>query len=601
MVSILGFLLPPLALNAADTEFEKDCARLATSKGNDTQRLHELFKLDWEHTMRERPEFATAVGFPGQNNRWSDQSLEAIVRRKRELHAPLRVLEAIQRSQLSTADQFNYDLFRKNTQDAIEGAHFSEDYLAVTQLDGPQQDLAKTLEQSPRASVHDYEDMLARLKAVPLLIDQILVLLNKGLESGITPPRITLRDVPQQIERQMNEDPDENAMLKPFKDFPKEIGGAERERLRQEAATALKEKVIPVFQKLHGFFVKTYLPGTRESIALTALPDGKAWYAYKVRLMTTTGLTPEQIHELGLSEVKRIRTQMDGIIEKTGFKGSFEEFSKFLRTDPRFFYTDAESLLRGYRDIAKRADPELARLFGKLPRLPYGVKEVPAYAEQSQTTAYYEEGSFAAGRPGWYFANTYALNTRPKWEMEPLTLHEAVPGHHLQIALAQEMEEAPEFRRYGGYMAFVEGWGLYAESLGTEMGFYQDPYSHYGQLTYEMWRAIRLVVDTGMHSLGWSRQQAIDFFLTNSSKTEHDITVEIDRYIVSPGQALAYKIGELKLKELRALATRELGPRFDIRQFHDQVLGHGALPLDILEREVTQWINTSKNNQALKR
>jgi len=322
---------------------------------------------------------------------------------------------------------------------------------------------------------------------------------------------------------------------------------------------------------------------------MSDLPDGKAWYAFNVRTVTTTTLAPDQIHELGLSEVKRIRKEMDKVITQTGFKGSFAEFSKFLRADPKFYYTDADSLLQGYRDIAKRADPELARLFGKLPRLPYGVKAVPAYAEKSQTTAYYQPGSPKAGRPGWFYANTYALNTRPKWEMEALTMHEAVPGHHLQISLAQEMEDAPDFRKHGGYTAFVEGWGLYSESLGTEMGFYKDPYMKFGQLTYEIWRAIRLVVDTGMHSRGWSRQKAIDYFMEN-------VTVEVDRYIVWPGQALAYKIGELKYKELRAYASKELGDKFDVRQFHDQVLGNGALPMDVLELRLKEWVSNKKKN-----
>jgi uncharacterized protein (DUF885 family) len=320
------------------------------------------------------------------------------------------------------------------------------------------------------------------------------------------------------------------------------------------------------------------------------LPDGRAWYAYNARVTTTTTMTPQQIHELGLSEVKRILGEMDKVIAAVGFKGSFGEFMDFLRKDPRFFYTNADDLLRGYRDICKRADPELARLFGKLPRLPYGVLAVPAYAEKSQTTGYYQGGSLEAGRPGYYFANTYALDTRPKWEMEALTLHEAVPGHHLQIALAQEMENIPDFRKRGHYTAFVEGWGLYAESLGTEMGFYKDPYMNFGRLVYEMWRAIRLVVDTGIHDLGWSRQQAIDYFLANASKNEHDVTVEVDRYIVWPGQALAYKIGELKIKELRAYATKELGDKFDMRQFHDQVLGSASVPLDILETRIKEWV-----------
>jgi uncharacterized protein (DUF885 family) len=421
--------------------------------------------------------------------------------------------------------------------------------------------------------------------------------MKKGLETGITPPRITLRDVPQQIKNQMIEDPAKNAILKPFMEFPAEISENNRGRLRKEAEAALKQKVIPAFGKLHDFFVQTYLPKTRETIAMSDLPDGKAWYAYNVRTTTTTPLTPDEIHELGLSEVNRIRREMEKVISSTGFKGSFAEFSKFLRADPKFYYTDADNLLRGYRDIAKRADPELARLFGKLPRLPYGVKAVPAYAEKSQTTAYYQPGSPQAGRPGWFYANTYALNTRPKWEMEALTMHEAVPGHHLQISLAQEMEAMPEFRKHAGYTAFVEGWGLYSESLGTELGFYKDPYMKFGQLTYEIWRAIRLVVDTGMHSKGWSRQKAIDFFMENASKTEHDVTVEVDRYIVWPGQALAYKIGELKYKELRAFATKELGDKFDVRQFHDQVLGNGALPMDILESRLKEWV-ASKKKQA---
>jgi uncharacterized protein (DUF885 family) len=289
---------------------------------------------------------------------------------------------------------------------------------------------------------------------------------------------------------------------------------------------------------------------------------------------------------------------MESIIEQTGFQGDFAAFSHHLRTDPKFYFDDAESLLAGYRDIAKRLDPELPRLFGRLPRLPYGVVAVPSYSEKSQTTAYYRSGSIAAGRAGYFYANTYDLKSRPKWEMEALTLHEAVPGHHLQIALAQELEGLPEFRRHGRYTAFVEGWGLYAESLGEELGLYQDPYARFGQLTYEMWRAIRLVVDTGMHALGWSRQEAIDFFKENASKTEHDIVVEVDRYIVWPGQALAYKIGELKIQELRRRALEKLGGRFDARAFHDELLGQGPLPIELLESRMEAWIKRREAGEA---
>jgi uncharacterized protein (DUF885 family) len=292
--------------------------------------------------------------------------------------------------------------------------------------------------------------------------------------------------------------------------------------------------------------------------------------------------------------VRRIRTSMDSLIRATGFQGDFSAFVNFLRTDPRFFHQDSASLVQASRDIAKRIDPGLVKLFGRLPRLPYGVTTIPSFMARSQTTAYYQRGSLEAGRPGMYFVNTYDLKSRPKWEMEALSLHEAVPGHHLQIALAQEMEGLPKFRQYAGYTVFVEGWALYAEILGPELGMYQDPYSKFGQLTYEIWRAIRLVLDTGIHSMGWTRDQAIAYFRDNSAKTEHDIAQEVDRYIVWPGQALAYKLGELKIRELRRESERVLGERFDVRRFHDEVLRHGAVPLDILERNVREWIGAEQ-------
>ncbi len=572
------------------TAFERDCEKLAADRRTDAERLHELLKLDWDHTMRESPEFATEVGYPGLNDRWTDNSTEAIARRRRELQAPLKVVQSLHRANLDAADQLNYDLFKRGVEQAIEESAFHSEYLQLNQMGGVQQDCAQILEIAPRATVKDYENMLARLNAVPVLADQTIALLQKGLAAGITPPRITLRDVPDQVANQMNADPEQNALLKPFAEFPLQISETDRARLRAAAAIALKEKVIPAFAKLQEFLVKTYLPGARESIGMSELPNGRAWYAYKVREQTTTTLSPQQIHELGLSEVKRIRTEMDKVIASTGFTGSFADFAKFVRTNTLFYYTNAADLLTGYRDIAKRVDPQLPNLFGKLPRLTYGVQEIPAYAAKSQTSAYYQPGSPAAGRAGNFFANSYALDTRAKWEMESLTLHESVPGHHLQIALSQEMEDAPEFRKHGSYTAFIEGWGLYSESLGTELGFYKDPYAKYGQFTFEIWRAIRLVVDTGMHSLGWTRQQAIDYFIANTGKSEHEIVVEVDRYIVWPGQALAYKIGQLKIRELRDYATRELGDRFDVRQFHDQVLGSGAIPLDVLEARIKAWV-----------
>ena len=446
----------------------------------------------------------------------------------------------------------------------------------------------------PNASVEQLANQVSRLEALPQSIDQSIALMRAGIKAGVTPPRITLRDVPQQIRNQLVDDPAASPLLTGFVNIPQTVDSLQQAALREKAQLVYSERIVPAYERLLAFTENEYLPAARESIAARDLPNGESWYAYNVKMRTTTDLTPEQIHEIGVREVARIHAEMEQVMAETGFKGSFAEFLVFLRTDPQFYYTRAEDLVRGYRDIAKRADPALTRLFGILPRTPYGVIPVPAYAEQSQTTAYYQGGSLKAGRPGYYFVNTYALDTRPRWEMEALTLHEAVPGHHLQISLAQEMDGVPWFRKESSYTAFVEGWGLYAESLGSELGFYQDPYSRFGQLTYEMWRAVRLVVDTGMHHMGWSRQQAIDYFKENAGKQEHDIIVEIDRYIVWPGQALAYKIGELKFKELRAYAEHELGEQFDIRAFHDTVLGAGAVPLNVLEANVHRWVAGQK-------
>ena len=557
---------------------------------SDSVRLHQLFAQQWDYTMREYPEFATSVGYPGQNARWTDYSLEAIARRKRELNDPLNALRTIDRAKLGSPDQLNYDLFRRNLTVALEESRFPGELMAITQLDGVQQDVPSTIAKMAAGSVADYEDILARLRAVPVLVNQTIVLLQRGLAAGITPPRITLRDVPSQAQDLVVDDPLTSPLLTAFMHVPAGVPAAERERLRAAAVAAYRDSVAPAFRKLRAFLRDTYLPGARTSTGMRDLPNGLAWYQVRTRASTTTDLTPDQIHAMGLAEVKRIRGAMDSVIAASGFKGTFAEFVQFLRTDPRFYWTTPDDLIHASRELMKRIDPELTRLFGTLPRLPYGVSPIPSYSERSQTTAYYQPGSPLSHRAGTYFVNTYNLPARPKWEMEALSLHEAVPGHHLQIALAQELEGVPEFRRFGGYTAFVEGWGLYSESLGEELGLFTDPYSKFGQLTYEMWRAIRLVIDTGIHTMGWSRQQAIDYFKANAAKTEHDITVEVDRYIVWPGQALAYKIGELKIKELRAYAATTLGSRFNVRAFHDQVLGAGAVPLDVLDARIHAWV-----------
>ena len=561
---------------------------------SDSERFKEIIDLAYDLTILNRPEAATYLGDPRGQDRWSDRSQDGIRRLKEDDRRLTDALASIDRDALSASEQVNYDLFYDAQKLGIEGQQFPNELMPINQMGGVQQNIAQMMTISRPKNVEDYTNMIARLEKTPGVVDQSISLMREGMVAGITPPAITLRDVPQQIRNQLVDEPDQSPMLGAFKQFPASVDSLQQASLKKQAEAAFSERIAPAFERLLVFMETEYIPAARQSIAMRDLPNGEAWYAYNVKQRTTTDLTPEQIHEIGLSEVKRIRAEMEVIKTSSGFEGSFGEFLEFLRTDSQFYHLTKEDLLREYRDIAKRADPELMKLFGTLPRTPYGVVPVPSYAEKSQTTAYYQRGSVKAGRPGNFYANTYALNTRPRWEMEALTLHEAVPGHHLQIALQDELEDVPWFRRVARYTAFSEGWGLYSESLGVEMGFYKDPYSKFGQLTYEMWRAIRLVVDTGMHQMGWTRQQAIDYFMKNAGKQEHDVIVEIDRYIVWPGQALAYKIGELKIKELRAYATDELGDAFDIREFHDNVLGNGAVPLSVLDANIRAWVKAEK-------
>ena len=592
----LPLLLMALAIASACTQVS------APAPVADT--LRDQYAQDWAFWMREYPEVATALGYPGHDARWTDYSPGAIEARAAYLRRSLDRLDTVNPGPLDASSRLDYDLYRQMLEAAVRGLDFHNDALPVrgviphnlrmpiNQLEGIQQDIPRTLSLMPAASVQDYENIAARLEAVPDLVDQSIVLLRAGLDAGMTPPRVAIRDVPAQVAGLIVNDPMTSRMLAAFTRWPSGIAQADRDRLTARAVAAYTDRAVPAFRTLHEFLRDTYLPATREDIAASALPDGAALYTYNAQWHTTTNLTPQEIHDIGLAEVARIRAEMDQVMADAGFTGGFDAFIRFLRTDPRFYFDTADDLVTGYRDIAKRADPALAPLFGRLPRTPYGVVEMAPEIAPSQTTAFYEPGALGAGRAGHMHANTYMLSMRPRWEMEALTLHEAVPGHHLQIALAQEMEDLPAFRSHSSYTAFVEGWALYAELLGEDMGFYQDPYSKFGQLTYQMWRAVRLVVDTGMHALGWTRQQAIDYFAANAPKTEQDIIVEIDRYIVWPGQALGYKIGELKIRELRATAQGLLGDRFDIRAFHDEVLGQGAVPLDVLEARIDAWMAT---------
>lgn len=583
---------PPVTVEGFDAAF----SALVEAKGElpERERLQRLFALQWRLMLWNNPEMATYTGYPEFNENWTDLSRVAIDRRKREVVRTRAALKSVDVAGLDADSRLHLELFDKYLGLDEEALRFPEEYLLLNQLQGPQQDLARMFSLMNAGTPGTAEAIQARLEKVPEHVDQVISLLREGLSKGITPPGIVLRAVPEQMLNLLPADPEKSPFFQPLGQLPEPMPAEERRRVRSAATAAITNAVYPAMRRLHRFLVDEYIPGARTGIACSELPDGRAWYAHRVRRSTTTSLTPEAIHEIGLAEVRRIRAGMERIREEVGFKGDLGAFFEHLRTDPGFFHETGTALLAGYRDISKRIDGGLPRLFGRLPRLPYGVVAIPSYSERSQTTAYYQPGSLQAGRPGNFFANTYNLRMRPKWEMEALTLHEAVPGHHLQIALGQENESSPEFQKHAETTAFVEGWALYAESLGKELGLYQDPYSRFGQLTYEMWRAIRLVVDTGIHSKGWTRDEAIEFFRLNAGKTEHDIVVEVDRYIVWPGQALAYKIGELKIRELRRSAEEALGSRFDLRSFHDEVLGRGGLPLDVLERLVGAWVVEQK-------
>ena len=560
-------------------------------------KLRALFDEDWQWLLQQYPESATHLGDNRFNDRLTDYSTEAIERRKAHERDMLDRVQKINRSELDGQDVISYDLFLQDKKLNVEGMRFPAEYMPIDQMNGVQIAFGQLVGSTPFRNAKDYDAYLARLSAFPGQIDQLIALMRRGMETKWVPPAVPLRSVPAQIEGQITEDPTKSPLFSPFERFPQELPASERTRLVDAGKKVVAGSVTAAFKKLHTFIKDSYLPACRKGIGASSLPDGEAYYQYAIRRHTTTNLTAKEIHEIGKREVARIHKEMEAIVIQSGFKGSFQQFLTFLRTDKRFYYATPDELVAGYSYISKRADGKLPEMFAELPRTPYGVKVIPDYEAPAQTTAYYQPSAADGSRAGLFMINTYRLNTRPKYEMEALTLHESVPGHHLQIARSQELKGLPDFRRNGGYTAYVEGWGLYAESLGTEMGFYTDPYSKFGQLTYEMWRACRLVVDTGMHSFAWSRQQAIDFMKENTAKTENDIIVEIDRYIVWPGQALAYKMGELKIKDLRAKASKELGASFDVRKFHNAILDDGPLPLDLLERRISDWIAAQKRKE----
>ena len=556
-----------------------------------------LLDEHWEWSLNEYPMLATSIGDRRFNDRWTSLDLAAIERRQDARRAFLGRVYAIDRRQLPDAQQLNYELFRRQLQDDVDEFQFNSHLLPFSHRGGLQT-LDNTTTRIPLRTSSDFEDWLARMGQIDDLVEQTIALAEAGRKAGLMPPRVLMERIPDQLATQLVDAPEDSPFYRAFAAMPDAIMAGDRDRLQATARQTIEKVIIPAYRKLNRYFNDKYLPACRDSIGLASLPNGSAWYEYLARSYTTTRLLPDEIHRIGLEEVKRIREEMQEIIDEVGFEGDFQAFLAFLRTDPQFYYDDAEDLYEAYLATSKRIDPELVSLFGKLPRMPYGVKPIPDAIAPDTTTAYYSRPAGDGSRAGIYWVNLYRPEVRPKYEIEVLTVHEAMPGHHLQLALQQELGDMPMFRRFQGFTAFVEGWGLYSERLGYDLGLYKDPYSRFGQLTYDMWRAVRLVVDTGMHYKGWTRQQAIDFFKDNAAKTEHDIVNEIDRYIGNPGQALAYKIGQMKMLALRARAETELRDRFDIRAFHDELLGAGALPLDLLENRIDTWLDRQSAAKA---
>jgi uncharacterized protein (DUF885 family) len=554
------------------------------------ERLHDLFDREWQVRLEEYPLFATSVGVHDHGDRLPAMTVDDLKRRDGLWRNFLAELQAIPTAELSREDRINASIFKNQLEDRIAGFHFGAYQIPLNADSGFHTWFARMPREMPLRTVRDYENYIARMRAFPRYVDEQIALMKLGMKRGMTLPQVVLEGIEGTMSSHVVDDADDSLFYPPFESFPASVPESERARLRAAGRKAIAGGVVPGYRALLEFMTEEYMPGARQSLGASELPEGRDYYAQRIHHFTTLDLTAEEIHATGLQEVARIRSEMEEIIEQVGFEGSFGEFLTFMRTDPRFYARSAEELLKEAAWIAKRMDGKLPELFGRIPRLPYTVEPVPDHIAPKFTTGRYVSAPIGSTRPGAYWVNTYDLDTRPLYNLEALTLHEAVPGHHFQIALTQELENLPNFRRHSYLSAFGEGWGLYSEHLGLEAGFYTDPYSDFGRLTYEMWRACRLVVDTGVHARGWTREQMLDFLASNTALSLHNVRTETDRYISWPGQALAYKIGQLKILELRRRAEKALGGRFDVRDFHDTVLESGSIPLNVLEQQVDGYI-----------
>lgn len=556
-----------------------------------SQDLQRLFDEERAWRYREYPMTASFEGVDDYDHLLGSNTLADLERRTQELRGLRERAQKVDRAGLSRQEVISCDIFIELLSDEIRDFELGGYRLTMTAESGFHGDLAGLARYTTFAGAEDYTQYLARLAQLPRYFEEQTALLQMGLDTGWTLPRESLTRIAGTISAHVVDDVEQSVFYAPFKTKPAFIEETAWQKLRAQAQTTVKENVVPTYQKFHSFMTEKYLPGARKALGASQLPKGgDAYYRHVIKRYTTLDLDPAEVHETGLAEVKRIRAEMEQVKQAVGFKGDFAAFLKFLREDPRFYAATPEALLKEAAWICKRMDGALPRLFHRLPRQPYTVEPVPAYLAPGYTGGRYVPASIESEQPGTYWVNTYDLKSRPLYVLEALSLHEAVPGHHLQGALSQELSDLPTFRRSLYLSAFGEGWALYSEYLGLEVGFYEDPYSNFGRLTYEMWRACRLVVDTGIHAKGWTRQQAIDYLAGNTALSLHECTTETDRYITWPGQALSYKIGELKIKELRKLAEQKMGDRFDVRSFHDAILANGSVPLTVLEAEIKRFI-----------
>ncbi len=575
----------------ANIEEQLDFISKKENFADEHERLQALFDVYADNELKYLPPLGTFMGNHTYDHLWMDVSPQGFEKRLQTLELLYETKGWFDPADLSLEDAINYQVYNRSVADSYYASQFPNHYLIVDQIQNFNHYILLTMQSMPVRTERDLQNFESRMEGIDQVLADMQVILQQGLDEGVSMPYTSVLQVPEQMKSLVNVNPEQSLFYQPIADLPENINPEGGRSFQEEIRNLIVEEVNPAVLAFHDFMKDNYLPSARKTFGLVDLPNGEAWYNERISFHTTTDLTAKEIHEIGKREVARIEAEMRDVLEELNFEGDLSSFNTFLKEDPRFYFTDPEELLKAYRDICKRIDPELPKLFGMMPLLPYGVKETPAYRSKSAPAAYYMPGSKEAGRAGYFYANTYDLKSRPKYDMEALSLHEAVPGHHFQIAIAQELENQPEFKTSTfQFTAFAEGWGLYAESLGEELGLYTDPYQRYGRLNAEMWRAIRLVVDTGIHALGWSREEAIDYFKANSGLAEHDIAVEIDRYIAWPGQALAYKIGELKIKELRKRSEDKLGNDFDIRDFHDVVLASGVVPLSVLESNVDNWI-----------